>query len=811
MLGIMQGQAVGVATPVAATKFQPQASDVWVNSLWFTSLGLSLATALIAVLTKQWIHEYATVPTGTHRARARIRHYRYMALTKWRVPLIIELLPVLMHVSLGLFFLGLVIYLHSMFPPLALDRGLIAGVICFLFYIVSTALPLIYPECPYRTPVSSNSLMLVAWLKHCINSVQRQVSQEHSRDCVRQHTPSLHDLELEAVDCLSDGIEAHALAWLYKTTSHLSVQSVVIQSISALPLESLPFITGPNGMPSALETFDDHFHYRQPLDRYERFQRAALRLRNDSNRDIDIMSDTEHHSIFATLRDPIGAVELVKSSLVGRAGPPIDAVVWGAVLSKALAVMGTEWLEASSTEASHVWSELLRAAIVYHNCSVFGCDGHTSRKPLLTFPEPEELEDLPHLVIDYYNRSTNGLVSSVGEALTQSMSASLLQLIMHIGYPTATRSAVAHTQNLPDDILLLLLMVQTPSVQKTSSMHQVWYAHDQEVLRHKRSVFCQLVHLLEQYALAHADYVPARHAEEVERASIFALQRVLKSDTYGLHTTMTLEDEILVLSIVFRALNIELYHRKSRVHDFLWLTPETSRRLLDVAFSANLPDSDEVYELVSNILAYLLCSGHHIESVLLIYNRLVERSWLRGSASVGDTSHYPDLPDNSTELDPLHCWVPRHTSQMAALHVDGLPVLASHCPETYQLVLDDLQDPVTGNLLTLCKLLLIADIDTQERLWKLAKLVRAEHWAHCLEALCTFASSQVGEKLYGEATHGPQVGLGAKPIRHLAWSQIQVAAASFAEDVRRHSYAPPDCASQDLHVSQICITAAKSY
>ncbi|KAK0467276.1 uncharacterized protein EV420DRAFT_1617368 [Desarmillaria tabescens] len=38
--------------------FHPSTSDSWVNGLWFTSLSLSLTTALFAVLTKQWIHEY---------------------------------------------------------------------------------------------------------------------------------------------------------------------------------------------------------------------------------------------------------------------------------------------------------------------------------------------------------------------------------------------------------------------------------------------------------------------------------------------------------------------------------------------------------------------------------------------------------------------------------------------------------------------------------------------------------------------------------------------------------------------------------
>ena len=33
----------------------PSAGDVWVNALWFTTLGLSLSTVLVAVLVKQWL------------------------------------------------------------------------------------------------------------------------------------------------------------------------------------------------------------------------------------------------------------------------------------------------------------------------------------------------------------------------------------------------------------------------------------------------------------------------------------------------------------------------------------------------------------------------------------------------------------------------------------------------------------------------------------------------------------------------------------------------------------------------------------
>ncbi|KAF9010356.1 hypothetical protein BDZ89DRAFT_897107, partial [Hymenopellis radicata] len=109
---VVYGPADVETVPPAIISFQPKPADFWVNGLWFTSLGLSLSTTLLAVLAKQWIHQYISVPSvGSPRNRCRVRHFRYKALAKWRVPLIIELLPVLMHAALGLFFIGLVVYL----------------------------------------------------------------------------------------------------------------------------------------------------------------------------------------------------------------------------------------------------------------------------------------------------------------------------------------------------------------------------------------------------------------------------------------------------------------------------------------------------------------------------------------------------------------------------------------------------------------------------------------------------------------------------------------------------------------------------
>ncbi|KAJ7832869.1 hypothetical protein B0H14DRAFT_2364544, partial [Mycena olivaceomarginata] len=141
------------AIPSADTSFTAALSDVWVNGLWFTSLTLSLATALLAVLAKQWLRQYSSFITGSAHKRAMIRQFRYASFDKWGVQLIIGLLPTILHLSLFLFMAGLVVFLYSLNHTMAAVVACIGG---FLFgtYIITNVLPILAIGCPYRTPLS---------------------------------------------------------------------------------------------------------------------------------------------------------------------------------------------------------------------------------------------------------------------------------------------------------------------------------------------------------------------------------------------------------------------------------------------------------------------------------------------------------------------------------------------------------------------------------------------------------------------------------------------------------------------------------
>ncbi|KAJ3709975.1 hypothetical protein C8R42DRAFT_567463, partial [Lentinula raphanica] len=101
-------------SPVDLQNGSPEINDIWINGLFFASLALSLATALLSVLVKQWLQAYETITSGNAKEKTMIRHFRYRGLIKWRVPQIIGILPLILHISLALFLIGLSFYVSEL-------------------------------------------------------------------------------------------------------------------------------------------------------------------------------------------------------------------------------------------------------------------------------------------------------------------------------------------------------------------------------------------------------------------------------------------------------------------------------------------------------------------------------------------------------------------------------------------------------------------------------------------------------------------------------------------------------------------------
>ncbi|KAI0683769.1 hypothetical protein BC835DRAFT_1310896 [Cytidiella melzeri] len=139
-----------VYAPTTPAPFQPLAADIRVNVLWFASLLFSLITASFGILVKQWLREYLAVDNPAPQARLRVRHLRYPQLARWKVFEIAAVLPILLQISLGLFFVGMCYFTASVHPSVRnTTLPLVAGW-AFCFAAV-TLLPVFFPLCPYRT------------------------------------------------------------------------------------------------------------------------------------------------------------------------------------------------------------------------------------------------------------------------------------------------------------------------------------------------------------------------------------------------------------------------------------------------------------------------------------------------------------------------------------------------------------------------------------------------------------------------------------------------------------------------------------
>ena len=135
--------------------FVPEPRDVWLNGLWFVSLGLTLSVALITGLIKQWLNFYIAETIGSPKQVACTRQFRYMGLSAWGVSLIIELLPLLMNASLFIFLIGLVLFLQGLNGTQEIQVAVVALTsTLFILYVVSGILPIWNPQCPYKSSLS---------------------------------------------------------------------------------------------------------------------------------------------------------------------------------------------------------------------------------------------------------------------------------------------------------------------------------------------------------------------------------------------------------------------------------------------------------------------------------------------------------------------------------------------------------------------------------------------------------------------------------------------------------------------------------
>ena len=154
---------VSSSLPASPPPFSPPTYAIWVNSLWFLSLAISLTSALLATLLQQWARRYLKV-TQTHYSlhkRARTRAFFAEGIDKSFLPLAVDALPVLVHISLFLFFAGLAVFLWNV--NLTIFKSVLSWIsICMALYGCITIIPIYRHYSPCYTPLTALMRYVIA-------------------------------------------------------------------------------------------------------------------------------------------------------------------------------------------------------------------------------------------------------------------------------------------------------------------------------------------------------------------------------------------------------------------------------------------------------------------------------------------------------------------------------------------------------------------------------------------------------------------------------------------------------------------------
>lgn len=259
------GQAISPST-VQSPPFSPNRSDVWINTMWITSLSLGLMAALLAVLVKQWLLHYNQFIVGSARDRMLLRQFRLNGLTRWRVPAIIGILPYFLHIALLIFFAGLCLFaraLHSGLFVLVLALTIITTTVFILSHVVA----IVFPSCPYRNPFVTFAyyiLRLLRGIHHALLSMIRYTypsKMQIFKHWLSSRYPSSMK-EVEKVEMVADrwSLLVDALIWLSVEASDPTAQ----ESVSLAPAGLLS-VTGSNAK-RLFEALQVHYFTRLNVD-----------------------------------------------------------------------------------------------------------------------------------------------------------------------------------------------------------------------------------------------------------------------------------------------------------------------------------------------------------------------------------------------------------------------------------------------------------------------------------------------------------------------------------------------------------------
>ncbi|KZV65233.1 hypothetical protein PENSPDRAFT_587204, partial [Peniophora sp. CONT] len=146
-------------TSVSANTFNPPLPAVLANALWFISLIVALACALLATLVQQWSRDYVKdiryreTLDESFASRALSHVSIRMGVDHYKMDDVVSLIVALVHLAVILFAAGLLLFLYPINAAVSGCTTSILGVFV-LVYLIAGVMPIKDANCPYRTPLT---------------------------------------------------------------------------------------------------------------------------------------------------------------------------------------------------------------------------------------------------------------------------------------------------------------------------------------------------------------------------------------------------------------------------------------------------------------------------------------------------------------------------------------------------------------------------------------------------------------------------------------------------------------------------------
>jgi hypothetical protein len=200
---------------------------------------------MLATLLQQWSRRYLRITQPARcepHKRARAHAFFAIGVEKFHVSWVVEALPALVHLSLFIFFAGLLIYLfnihHTVFKVVVCWVALLTTVYGFI-----TFMPLFWHDSPYYSPLSTTILYLSGIILYAVLKVPETIARRFSSR-VGNSINSLRDryrwwisggLEMAAEEARSkrlSEIDGHILGW---TANALDKDDALEKFIETIP------------------------------------------------------------------------------------------------------------------------------------------------------------------------------------------------------------------------------------------------------------------------------------------------------------------------------------------------------------------------------------------------------------------------------------------------------------------------------------------------------------------------------------------------------------------------------------------------